>query len=81
MHPVLDTAFTWEEVKFALGQLKPGKTPGLDGLCNSFFIELPGTYVTTLTRLYNEVFNTGKVTSDWRCSEILLLQKKGMRKT
>lgn len=76
-HPFLDADFTFSEVLKILHSLKNGKSPGPDGISNSFYKWLPPEWIGYLTSVFNKVFREGIVPEDWCCSEVFLLYKKG----
>jgi hypothetical protein len=75
--PVLDAAFTVEELVAALGELDRGTAPGVTGVGNDVLLDvsrLPGGLEFFLN-LFNACLEGGSLPDLWRCTEIFLLYK------
>ena len=63
----LDAPITLEEIKTAIFQMKPGKSPGLDGIpvefYQEFWDEIKDLYFAYINRVKVEAFPTGRNTS------------------
>ncbi len=82
LDPFLDTPFTPEEVCKAIKSKNSNSAPGADQLQYSFWkmVANDPTSLSCLTTLFNHVFTTGKVPSDWHKAIVTMLYKgKGPR--
>ena len=66
-----------EEVKKAIKQLKNNKAPGEDGLFPEIFKVEEDRLEMILTRLFNMIWVTGVLPSDWKKGVIVKIPKKG----
>lgn len=63
------------EVKKLFRQLQSRKTPGYDLITAKVLNELPRKACTFLTSLYNSVLRTGYFPSQWKFSQIIMINK------
>ncbi len=68
---------TEEEVLTAITYLRPGKSPGSDGLTAEFYKHFADLLVPILTKVFNECFGQSALTTSQRLAIIILLFKKG----
>ena len=73
----LDKDITEQEVQWALRRLKGGKAGGLDEVIAESLKAAEPFIVPFLTKLFNRLFQTGYFPTDWSCSVIIPLFKKG----
>lgn len=73
----LDKNISIDEIKEAIGNLKPGKSHGEDGILNEYFIEFQDYFLPILHNLFNCILNTGIFPSTWSSSIIIPVFKKG----
>ena len=73
----LSFRFTMDEVKTSILQLKPGKTPGIDGI-QSEIIKASCTIIApVLVKIFNYMLQEGKYPSSWMLGIISPIHKKG----
>lgn len=73
----LDSPITVNEVLLALKKMKPGKTPGVDGVSIEFFKSLPISAIEIITSLFNDILFYETTPSSWSEIILTLLHKKG----
>ena len=67
------------EVRTAVMELKPGKTPGEDGILTEHLkIGLP-VLAPKITRVFNKIMETEEIPEQWLSNVIILIHKKGSR--
>ena len=76
----LDEEIFEEEVSYAIKRLKRNKAPGLDGLPPELFKAFNNNLTSLLTRIFNEVFNSGIFPKSWSIGSIKPIFKKGDEK-
>lgn len=57
----LDIPFTCKEIKVGIKRLKNGKSASLDLILNEFIKAGSNILITTLTKLFNKILNSGKI--------------------
>ena len=72
----LNDVITVDEVKFAISNLKLGKSAGPDQLINELYVNGGETLVIHITTLFNIIFSTGKFPEIWREGLIIPIHKK-----
>ena len=72
----LNDVITVDEVKFAISNLKLGKSAGPDQLINELYVHSGEALVIHITTLLNIIFSTGKFPEIWRDGLILPIHKK-----
>ena len=72
-----DKAFTINEIKSALKQFDPKKTPGEDGLTSDILIRVFNKFPQSFTELYNACLKQGQFPTQWKQSIILPIVKPG----
>ncbi len=73
----LDVPITQEEVKAAITSMKPGKSPGADGLPSEFYKNYVDILAPILTEVYTEAFEAEVLPSTFMEALITLIPKKG----
>lgn len=73
----LDLPLSGEEILTALKQMKPGKSPGPDGLTVSYYKSFPGTLVPHLTKAFNNLSPTSNTMRDILEAHVTLIPKQG----
>jgi hypothetical protein len=69
------------EVKDALKRIKRGKAMGLDGIPIEVCRSLGDVAIVWLTKLFNIIFRSNKMSDEWRRSILVpILKNKGMCK-
>ena len=71
-----DITFTVDEVKKALGNLKPDKSPGPDGISPRILKELRSELAPACTTLFQKSYDTGEVPQDWKLAHVCPIHKK-----
>ena len=75
----LSQPITEEEIQEAIGQVRDGKAPRADGI-SAELLKLGGAEtICWLTSLFNSIWNSASISSDWLSHLIILLHKKGNR--
>ncbi len=74
---LLNSVITEEEVRFALRNLKKGKSPGLDGLPIDIFIKCENQLLKMILHLLNYILDNGTYPEKWAQGLIDPLFKKG----
>lgn len=77
LDPILDRVISYEEVVKCLLQCKNGKAPGVDGICNEFFKNLPQNWILYVTNLFNCILEKETVPKSWGEMTTTMLYKKG----
>lgn len=72
----LDKNISIDELKEAIGNLRPGKSHGEDGILNEYFVKFQDYILPILHNLLNYILNTGFFTSTWSSSIIIPVFKK-----
>lgn len=65
-----------EEVTKAIGDTKSNKSPGEDGISAEHFKHLSENTIRKLTRLFNEIYESGQIPLDWLKTTYVALPKK-----
>uniref|UniRef100_A0A8D9EQ38 Craniofacial development protein 2 n=1 Tax=Cacopsylla melanoneura TaxID=428564 RepID=A0A8D9EQ38_9HEMI len=65
-----------EEVELAIKQMKDGKAAGLDQIQSEFLKLLDEEQLVWLTSLFNSIYESGKIPTEWLKSEFITLPKK-----
>jgi len=73
----LDIPFTCKEIKVGIKRLKNGKSAGLDLILNEFIKAGSNILITTLTKLFNKILNSGKFPKVWNISLLTSIYKSG----
>ena len=73
----LDVEISESEVRDAIKTLKFGKAAGPDGFSGEFYKHSSPLVVSYLTKLFNELFNSGTFPLSWSEAIIIPLHKKG----
>ena len=75
----LSQPITEEEIQEAVGQLRDGRAPGADGI-SAELLKLGGAEtIRWLNSLFNSIWNSESIPSDWLNHLIIPLHKKGSR--
>ena len=75
----LSQPITEEEIEEAISQLRDGKAPGADGI-SAKLLKLEGAEtIRWLTSLFNSIWSSECIPSDWLNHIIIPLHKKGSR--
>ena len=75
----LDYAIEEEELLKATYILRPGKTPGVDGISNEMLLCLLGTNPKMLQKLFNNILSSSTPIKVWDTSLINPIHKKGSK--
>ena len=75
----LESPITWEEVHTAVRHLKPGKSPGPDGLPNELLRVAGLGFEIVLADLFNEIWTNMLWPTEWRVANLIPLYKAGDR--
>ena len=75
--PVLDDAFTLQEVTKAIKEQKVGKS--YTGICPGLLANLPGIWLMFLLILFNLIFHSFSYPAQWAHSRLITLFKSGNR--
>ena len=70
---------TCDEVLLEIRQLKPGKSPGVDGIKPELIKQCYEILVNPLTHIYNVSFLTGVFPDIWKVAKVIPIFKKGDR--
>lgn len=73
----LEKDISLNEIKDAIKTLKPGKSHGLDGITNEYFIEFKDILVPFVHTIFNAMFKTGHFPYILRDSLIVPIYNKG----
>ena len=68
--------FTMGELSQAIGSLSTGKAEGLDGVTTDMLMNTGTTVREMLLDLFNNVLTGGRLPSDWKIDDIVLILKK-----
>lgn len=68
--------FTTEEVRTAIRGIKDGKTTGPDNFYSEFLKLMDDNGIKWLTKIFNNIYNTGEVPQSWLKSTFVTLPKK-----
>ena len=68
-----------QEVFNAIGKLKKGKVPGLDGLTIDFYKKFASLLAPVLVNVFNEAFKDGELPPSLHLAVKVLLYKKGLK--
>ncbi|GBO17592.1 hypothetical protein AVEN_188369-1 [Araneus ventricosus] len=68
--------FSVDEFEYVL-QKTPNTSPGRDGITANFIKNLPIGFKSTLLSIYNEIWSTGEIPSEWHIAKILPILKPG----
>lgn len=71
----LETSITIDEVKQAISELSPGKTPGPDGLCGAFYKAFVDELSPILCALYAEAYELKTLPPSFSKSHTVLIPK------
>ena len=77
---VCDGPLTMDECATALGQLKPHKSPGMDGLTAEFYRQFWPVLRDDLMAVFQTIYHNGYMSLSQRTGIIRLLSRKGDRK-
>lgn len=72
---VCEGLITANEVSRAIDGLKRGKSPGLDGLSHGFYKDFKEDLVPLLCKLYNDMFEDGRLSEGFAVGVVTLLFK------
>lgn len=72
--------FTTEEVRAAIKGMKDGKATGPDHFSSEFLGLMNDSGIKWLTRIFNNVYNTGEIPQSWLKSTFVTLPKKSNAK-
>ena len=75
--PELDDSISESEIKEAIHNLKPGKAPGLDGICGEYLKYSEHMIIPFLHKLFNKLYDLCHFPFDWSKAIIVPLLKKG----
>lgn len=64
------------EVQTAIAQLKEGKAPGPDNIQTELLKLFDEKTITLITQLFNNIYDTGQIPSEWLKSEFVTIPKK-----
>ncbi|GBM53757.1 putative RNA-directed DNA polymerase from transposon BS, partial [Araneus ventricosus] len=71
-----NNSFSVDEFDYVL-QKTPNTSPGRDGITANFIKNLPTSFKSTLLSIYNEIWSTGEIPSEWQIAKILPILKPG----
>ena len=80
-HSGFTQALTMNELKAALGKLKPHKAPGSNQITNEMIINIGRNGMAVLLRLINITWKTGQLPKDWKTAVLIPLLKKNTPKS
>ena len=66
----LDDDILEEEVYFAIKCLKRNKAPGIDGLIPEFFKLFNSVHISSLTKIFNRIYESGTFPRAWSIGSI-----------
>lgn len=69
-----------EEVQIAIAHLKEGKAAGPDNIQTELLKLFDKRTVKLITQVFNNIYNTGKIPSEWLKSEFVAIPKKARAK-
>ena len=75
--PLLDNPISLHELKTSLRKIKSNKAPGLDGISNEFFKNLPENGKIFMLDMFNEILNQERVPESWGKVSTFMIYKKG----
>ena len=75
----LDYTIEYDKLKDASSILKPGKSHGIDIICNEMIKILLECYPDVLLKLFNSILSTGKIVQQWVIGMIVPIYKKGSK--
>lgn len=73
----LDSDFTISELQLVLNKAKNGKAPGLNRITYEFFKNAPGNFLSRLVAVFNKIYDSGIIPSNFKDALIFPLHKKG----
>ena len=73
----LDRPISKEEVRQSVRNLKLGKAPGLDNVCDEYLKNTEASITPFFTLLFNKIYDSSCFPSDWCKSIIIPLFKRG----
>ena len=73
----LDDDILEEEVYFAIKGLKRNKAPGIDGLIPEFFKLFNSVHISSLTKIFNRIYESGTFPRTWSIGSIKPIYKRG----
>jgi hypothetical protein len=72
-----DCFITEEEVIKTIGEFKPNKSPGIDGITSTYALKTKLLLAKPLTILFNESIKNNVIPKDWKRANISAIFKKG----
>lgn len=72
---LLEMPISIEEVKMAIDELNPNKSPGPDGLTAAFYKSIKHSVATVLTSLFNNAYDVGLLPPSFLTSHTVLIPK------
>lgn len=72
---ILEGPITYEEIKTAIEDLNPGKSPGPDGLSAAFYKALKHTLAPVLVDVFNEAFDAKTLPPSFLTAHTILIPK------
>lgn len=73
-----DNDITVEEVQNVVKELKNNKAAGWDKIPNEAIVHAGKGFIELLTELYNIIFTTGEMPSNWKHGRLVLIHKKDL---
>ena len=64
-----------EEVEYILSHLPSDKSPGWDGITNEFFKSFLHELKAPLTKIFQEIWSSGKMPDSWKVGLVKLIPK------
>ena len=75
--PLLDNHITMKELEISLQKAKCNKAPGVDGIGNEFFKNLPSEGRVILLNIFNKILDEERVPNTWGNISTFMIYKKG----
>lgn len=72
----LDLPFSVFELKRAISSMRQS-SPGKDGICYSILARMKDSALLVVLRLFNKIWDTGKIPAAWKQSVIVPILKPG----
>lgn len=74
---LLDAPFEMRDLLWVLDRAKNNKAPGTDRIAYEFFKNSPESFLQTLLKCFNEIYNTGEAPSGFKNAILFPIHKKG----
>ena len=76
---VLNSQFTFDEIKTMINKLKSGKAAGIDKMIAERLLNLDDDTVIILVNIFYKIFDSGEFPEEWALGIIVILFKGGER--